>query len=59
MEATNQVVIGKVVQVAGPAVDCEFPEGKISIISPALEVAASMAVMRAPCSAAVDSASDR
>jgi F-type H+-transporting ATPase subunit beta len=31
-------VIGKVVQVAGPAVDCEFPEGHIPLIHTAIRI---------------------
>ena len=36
-EAAVQV-IGKVVQVAGPAVDCEFPEGQIPEIHTAIRI---------------------
>jgi F-type H+-transporting ATPase subunit beta len=37
--ATNRSpVIGKVVQVAGPAVDCEFPEGQIPLIHTAIRI---------------------
>ncbi len=32
MPTSNPVVEGKVVQVAGPAVDCEFPEGQIPLV---------------------------
>src|SRR5450755_2488650 len=32
------VVVGKVVQVAGPAVDCEFPEGQIPLIYTAIRI---------------------
>src|SRR6202047_3357558 len=32
------VVLGKVVQVAGPAVDCEFPEGQIPLVYTAIRV---------------------
>src|SRR5581483_9441411 len=38
MATTNQVVIGKVVQVAGPAVDCEFPEGQIPLVYTAIRI---------------------
>src|SRR5580700_11756055 len=38
MATTNQVVQGKVVQVSGPAVDCEFPEGQIPIIYTAIRI---------------------
>ncbi|MBI1791876.1 MAG: F0F1 ATP synthase subunit beta [Acidobacteria bacterium] len=31
-------VIGKVVQVAGPAVDCEFPEGQIPLVHTAIRI---------------------
>ena len=36
--ATNGSVVGKVVQVAGPAVDCEFPEGLIPLVYTAIRV---------------------
>src|SRR5262245_37220443 len=36
--ASNGTVIGKVVQVAGPAVDCEFPEGQIPLVHTAIRV---------------------
>ena len=35
---TNGHVIGKVVQVAGPAVDCQFPEGQIPPVYTAIQV---------------------
>src|SRR5438874_9937812 len=35
---TNGVVTGKVVQVAGPAVDCQFPEGQIPLVHTAIRV---------------------
>ena len=38
MATTNQVVIGKVVQVSGPAVDCEFPEGQIPLVYTAIRI---------------------
>src|ERR1700734_3520092 len=38
METINQVVTGKVVQVSGPAVDCEFPEGQIPIVYTAIRI---------------------
>src|ERR1700681_5111728 len=31
-------VIGKVVQISGPAVDCEFPEGQIPLVYTAIRV---------------------
>src|SRR5665811_507182 len=37
MEATNKV-IGKVIQVAGPAVDIQFPEGQIPVIYTAVRI---------------------
>jgi F-type H+-transporting ATPase subunit beta len=33
-----EVVLGKVVQVSGPAVDCEFPEGHIPLVHTAIRV---------------------
>src|ERR1700674_3339888 len=36
--AANGVVVGKVVQVAGPAVDCEFPEGRIPLVYTAIRI---------------------
>ena len=36
--ASDGTIIGKVVQVAGPAVDCEFPEGQIPLIYTAIRV---------------------
>jgi len=38
MATTDAMVTGKVVQVAGPAVDCEFPEGQIPLIYTAIRV---------------------
>src|ERR1039458_3141576 len=38
MATTNALLIGKVVQVSGPAVDCEFPEGHIPLIYTAIRV---------------------
>src|SRR5512133_1482627 len=38
MATTNGVVVGRVVQVAGPAVDCEFPEGKIPLVYTAIRI---------------------
>jgi len=35
---STAVVIGKVVQVAGPAVDCEFPEGQIPELQTAIRI---------------------
>src|ERR1700724_1760205 len=34
----NGNVVGKVVQVAGPAVDCQFPEGKIPLVYTAIRI---------------------
>src|SRR5579864_4751920 len=36
MATTTALVVGKVVQVSGPAVDCEFPEGKIPLVYTAI-----------------------
>src|SRR5882724_5623875 len=36
--ATTTEVDGKVVQVSGPAVDCEFPEGQIPVIYTAIRI---------------------
>src|SRR5881392_339903 len=38
MSISNGLVVGKVVQVAGPAVDCEFPEGQIPLVHTAIRV---------------------
>src|SRR6185369_2676806 len=38
MSSTNATVIGRVVQVSGPAVDCEFPEGKIPLVYTAIQI---------------------
>ena len=38
MTTSTQTVLGKVVQVAGPAVDCEFPEGQIPLVYTAIRV---------------------
>jgi F-type H+-transporting ATPase subunit beta len=38
MTATSAQVIGRVVQVSGPAVDCEFPEGQIPLVYTAIRV---------------------
>ncbi|MGQ9918489.1 MAG: F0F1 ATP synthase subunit beta, partial [Bryobacteraceae bacterium] len=37
-EATREQVIGKVVQVAGPAVDIQFPEGQVPVIYTAVRI---------------------
>jgi F-type H+-transporting ATPase subunit beta len=37
-EVTSEVVVGKVVQVAGPAVDCVFPEGRIPLLHTAIRI---------------------
>src|ERR1051326_4748136 len=36
--SANGMVEGKVVQVAGPAVDCEFPEGQIPLVYTAIRI---------------------
>src|SRR5215470_11906390 len=36
--STATQVVGKVVQVAGPAVDCEFPEGQIPLVHTAIRI---------------------
>src|SRR5882762_8783376 len=36
--STGIEVIGKVVQVSGPAVDCEYPEGEIPVIHTAIRI---------------------
>src|SRR3954454_10982309 len=38
MASTNGVVTGRVVQVAGPAVDVEFPEGRIPLVHTAIRI---------------------
>ena len=38
MSSSNGTVIGKVVQVSGPAVDCEFPEGQIPLVYTAIRI---------------------
>jgi F-type H+-transporting ATPase subunit beta len=38
MATTDANLIGKVVQVAGPAVDCEFPEGHIPLVYTAIRI---------------------
>ena len=38
MATTNGVVVGKVVQVAGPAVDCQFEEGQIPLVYTAIRI---------------------
>ncbi len=38
MATTSAVVLGKVVQVSGPAVDCEFPEGQIPLVYTAIRI---------------------
>src|ERR1700687_6506357 len=35
---TSTTVVGKVVQVSGPAVDCEFPEGQIPELQTAIRI---------------------
>jgi len=36
--STDDIVVGSVVQVAGPAVDCQFPEGQIPLVYTAIRV---------------------
>src|SRR5215470_704327 len=36
--STATQVVGKVVQVSGPAVDCEFPEGQIPLVHTAIRI---------------------
>src|SRR5689334_572889 len=36
--ATDGLVVGKVVQIAGPAVDVEFPEGRIPLVHTAIRI---------------------
>src|ERR1043166_3883793 len=36
--STATLVVGKVVQVSGPAVDCEFPEGQIPLVHTAIRI---------------------
>ena len=38
MSSATQTVVGRVVQVAGPAVDCEFPEGQIPLVYTAIRI---------------------
>src|SRR5215467_14374207 len=38
MTPTDAVIVGKVVQVAGPAVDVEFPEGRIPLVYTAIRI---------------------
>src|ERR1041385_5570619 len=39
MSSSNgNTVVGKVVQVSGPAVDCEFPEGHIPLVHTAIRI---------------------
>src|SRR5499425_633610 len=38
MATSTATVVGKVVQVAGPAVDCEFPEGQIPLVHTAIRI---------------------
>ncbi len=38
MSTATQTVVGKVVQIAGPAVDCEFPEGTIPEVHTAIRI---------------------
>src|SRR5713101_7703458 len=36
--SSNGALVGKVVQVSGPAVDCEFPEGHIPLVHTAIRI---------------------
>ena len=36
--STSGVVVGRVVQVAGPAVDCQFAEGQIPLVHTAIRI---------------------
>jgi F-type H+-transporting ATPase subunit beta len=38
MATSTATVVGKVVQVSGPAVDCEFPEGQIPLVHTAIRI---------------------
>src|SRR6267378_2091132 len=38
MATSTETVVGKVVQVSGPAVDCEFPEGQIPLVHTAIRI---------------------
>src|SRR3989441_1693357 len=38
MTSSNGALVGKVVQVSGPAVDCEFPEGHIPLVHTAIRI---------------------
>ena len=38
MSTATQTAIGKVIQVAGPAVDIQFPEGQIPVIYTAIRI---------------------
>src|SRR6266436_5057233 len=38
MASTNALVEGRVVQVSGPAVDCQFPEGQIPLVYTAIRI---------------------
>ena len=39
MSSSNgNTVVGRVVQVSGPAVDCEFPEGQIPLVHTAIRI---------------------
>ncbi|HCC57968.1 MAG TPA: F0F1 ATP synthase subunit beta, partial [Solibacterales bacterium] len=38
MTPATELVVGKVVQVAGPAVDCEFPEGQMPELMTAIRI---------------------
>src|SRR5579885_748028 len=38
MATNNGEVLGKVVQIAGPAVDCQFPEGQIPLVYTAVRI---------------------
>ncbi len=38
MATATAIVLGKVVQVSGPAVDCEFPEGQVPLVHTAIRI---------------------
>jgi F-type H+-transporting ATPase subunit beta len=48
MTTATKTVLGKVVQVTGPAVDCEFPEGRIPPIHTAIRITSEGYDMPAP-----------
>src|SRR6476660_8215587 len=49
MSSSNgNTVVGRVVQVAGPAVDCEFPEGQIPLVHTAIRITSEGFTVPAP-----------